>query len=137
LGAIALVVLVDGFIFALWGMPRYAAGAQSIYMGTMPSSGLGKSIFALAIVANSFAEELICRAYLITRLEQLTGSNVFALVTSSLLFASYHIYQGPIGIQCAFATGLVFGMVFLRSRRIWIPILAHTILNFYLYSLPR
>ena len=44
--------------------------------------------------ATAFAEELVTRAYLITRLEFLLRSRVTAVVLSAAVFGSYHLYYG-------------------------------------------
>ena len=81
-------------------------------------------------VANGFAEELVMRAYLITRLERLLGSGSLAVLVSSLLFASYHIYYGP-GVTLIHAVlfGLAFGGLYLLLRRVWPLALAHALIN--------
>lgn len=48
----------------------------------------------IALAANSVAEELCMRGYLITRLNELWGSRIWAVAISSILFGSYHVYQG-------------------------------------------
>ena len=65
------------------------------------------------------------RAYLITRLSTLLGSRIGALVISTALFALYHCYQGPAGVMGAAMTGLIFGTMFLLTRRLWPIALGH------------
>lgn len=80
-------------------------------------------------VANGFAEELVMRGYLIPRFEDLFGSTVKALLLSSVLFASYHLYQGFYGAGSALVMGLVFGVAFCALRRLWPVAAAHALLN--------
>jgi len=78
-----------------------------------------------ASLANGFAEELVLRGYLLTRLERLLGSTWAAVLITSLLFACYHLYQGlgpTIGVA---AVGLMYGGAFCRVRRLWPLVLAH------------
>ena len=86
--------------------------------------------YILAIIANSFAEELVMRAYLIDRLYRLLGSKYLAVGISALMFGSYHLYQGfwP-GFVGASLTGIILGYYFLGTRRILPLVFAHTAYN--------
>jgi membrane protease YdiL (CAAX protease family) len=75
--------------------------------------------------ASGFSEELVMRAYLITRLERLLGSRAQAVVGSALLFASYHLYYGPHGVFEVAVKGLFYGVAYLAVRRLWPFALAH------------
>jgi uncharacterized protein len=56
---------------------------------------------------------------------------VVALVVSSVLFGSYHIYQGPAAMMLAIVTGMIWGVSVLALRSIWPAIIAHTVFNIY------
>ena len=73
----------------------------------------------------TFAEELVCRAYLITRLEVLLRSRLWAVLLSAGAFASYHAYQGVNGTTFAFLFGVSFGAIYLFLRRVWPLALGH------------
>jgi len=84
----------------------------------------------LSIVANSIAEELVMRAYLIDRLERFFGSTTAAVVLAAVLFGSYHIYMGLIpGLVNSTALGFLFGIYYARTRRLVPLIGAHTLYN--------
>lgn len=87
-------------------------------------------LFLVASVANSFAEELVMRGYLIGRLQRLLRSNWLAVVVTTALFAAYHCYQGVVGVIGAAVLGLVYGMSFCLFRRLWPLWVAHTLANF-------
>jgi membrane protease YdiL (CAAX protease family) len=90
--------------------------------GDLPLAGL-------TFVFTAFSEELVTRAYLITRLEELLRSRTFALLIAALLFASYHIYQGYNAVGATFAFGLLYGGAFLFVRRVWPLVLGHALSN--------
>jgi len=75
-------------------------------------------------------EELFFRAYLLTiwRPPFLTPQR--ALLASSLIFASGHLYLGWPGLVNSFVLGLVFGIIFLRSRSLWQTALIHALYDF-------
>jgi membrane protease YdiL (CAAX protease family) len=95
-----------------------------------PTGHYSISLAAAAALANGLAEEIVCRAYLITRFEQLFGSTLKALVISTLLFSSYHIYQGLGGFISVTMAGLVYGGFFCWTRRLWPVASGHAIQDF-------
>jgi membrane protease YdiL (CAAX protease family) len=90
-------------------------------------------LIVLAILADAFSEELAMRAYLIPRLETLLRSKVLAVLVSTLLFASYHLYQGVFAAIGSAAIGLVFGIAFCFCRRLWPLVIAHAFVNLIVY----
>ena len=82
-----------------------------------------------SIAASSFTEELVTRAYLITRLERLLKSPTKAVVMSAAWFASYHLYYGFGGLIYTMTLGVAFGILYLIIRRIWPFAIGHMIWN--------
>jgi membrane protease YdiL (CAAX protease family) len=78
---------------------------------------------------SAYAEELVTRAYLITRLTALLRSRGEAVVVSAIAFAAYHLYQGPVGVAGSFAFGVVYGVAFLALRRVWPLVIGHATYN--------
>ncbi len=96
----------------------------------------GWRVFLLSVIgllANSIVEEFFMRGYLITRLEELFGSSIVAVSISAVLFASYHVYQGPNQILPVLAMGVVYGIAFCIVRRLWPLVIAHTMTNLLIY----
>jgi hypothetical protein len=79
--------------------------------------------------ATAFAEELITRAYLITRLEFLLRSRVKAVVLSAAVFGSYHLYYGVWGFVDFVVLGLLYGFLYVLIRRVWPFAIGHLILD--------
>jgi len=96
---------------------------------SLPRQRIDYLLMVVKFTASAFAEEMVCRGYLVTRLRQLLGWRVTAVGISAFLFASYHLYQGMVGIVYAFILGVVFGFLFLLVPRIWPLALAHFLLN--------
>ena len=76
-----------------------------------------------------FSQELVFRAYLITRLERLLSSTWLAAALTTGLFAVWHVYQGPLGTIHAAAVGLVSAIAFCWFRRLWPLWIAHAANN--------
>lgn len=79
--------------------------------------------------ANGWAEEVIVVGYLLIRLSQLKVKPYKALIFSALLRGSYHLYQGFGGALGNIAMGLVFGLFWQRSHRLWSLIIAHGLID--------
>lgn len=80
-------------------------------------------------VGNSWAEEVLVVAYLLTRLRQLGWSENASLLVSAVLRGSYHLYQGFGGFAGNLIMGLVFGRVWQRTHRLWALVIAHALLD--------
>jgi membrane protease YdiL (CAAX protease family) len=102
------------------------------YPFSVPKGSTEYALMILAHAANGFTEELVTRAYLITRLEVLLRSRVWAVVLAATAFASYHAYQGPAGLVGNFLLGLAYGLAYLGVRRVWPLALGHALFNIHL-----
>jgi membrane protease YdiL (CAAX protease family) len=133
---------------------RQDVGRGAVLFGVVGAAGIGVYLGAVAIGVNRFVvpapplghwwtvpmlllnaasaallEEVIVAGYLITRLRQLGWSAVAAIAGSSLLRGTYHLYQGWGGFAGNLAMGLLFGWVFVRTRRVWPLVVAHFLLD--------
>ncbi|MBN1411211.1 MAG: CPBP family intramembrane metalloprotease [Spirochaetales bacterium] len=86
-------------------------------------------IFVFCIVTG-YREELLFRSFLYVRCTQLGIPVPLAILVNSLLFASLHIYEGPLGFVFAFAISLYLAHLFYRYRNIHIIGLSHALFNF-------
>lgn len=87
------------------------------------------ALMVLKFGAAGFAEELVYRAYLITRLELLLQSRGAAVLLSGALFAACHAYQGAAGVADKMAFGVAYGVAFLLLRRVWPLAIGHALYN--------
>jgi CAAX protease family protein len=84
----------------------------------------------LAWVSGGFGEELVFRGYFLNRFVDLFGNStrgwIFAIILQAAVFASGHAYQGITGVVSAGITGIIFGSMFIASRRnLWLTIVTH------------
>jgi hypothetical protein len=112
------ICIVRLFQVDQWIVPA-AEESDAAYAGFRISGISDFLILLVALAFNSFGEELAMRAYLIPRLEQLFASTPMAVILSSAVFASYHVYQGAYGVVGALVTGIVLGTSFVILRRLW------------------
>jgi membrane protease YdiL (CAAX protease family) len=77
-------------------------------------------------------EEIVYRAYMITRTEKLVGNfrlaGLVSILLSAVVFGISHWYQGVVGMLITGMIGLALGVVFLlQARNLWTNIAAHII----------
>lgn len=83
----------------------------------------------LAAIENGFLEEILVVGYLLTRLEHLRVRWWVAILFSALLRGSYHLYQGYGGFVGNALMGVLFALYFLRYRRLWPLVIAHSLID--------
>jgi membrane protease YdiL (CAAX protease family) len=82
-------------------------------------------VILYACLSAALVEEIIFRGLLIPWLES-RGLKVWTSVfVSALLFAGIHWCQGPVQLAHTFVFGMITGMSFATSRKLWPLILAH------------
>ncbi|MCS0600654.1 CPBP family intramembrane metalloprotease [Streptomyces sp. LP11] len=86
-------------------------------------------VLILSALQNAVLEEVIVVGYLLRRLGQLGWTPGAALVTSSVLRGSYHLYQGVGGFLGNMAMGVVFVLLYRRWGRVGPLVVAHSLLD--------
>ncbi|MBT2388231.1 CPBP family intramembrane metalloprotease [Streptomyces sp. ISL-1] len=86
-------------------------------------------VLILSAIQNSVLEEVIVVGYLLRRLGQLGWSPMAALVASSVLRGSYHLYQGIGGFVGNMVMGVVFVLLYRRWGRVGPLVAAHALLD--------
>ena len=79
------------------------------------------------------SEELLFRGYILTILKQNTNP-FFALVVSSFLFSFFHLFNPNItvlGFINIFVAGAFFGLIYVESKNLWLPIGFHITWNYF------
>lgn len=83
-----------------------------------------------AMINAGFAEETVFRGYMFERLGKLLGTQPWAKVAivafTSVWFGWEHYsVQGMAGVEQATIAGLLYGSIFMATRKIWIVMIAH------------
>ncbi len=121
LGGLLLFSAVVGVIAALGGYR--ILGYQNAGV-VLPELGLG--------IYSGFTEEIVFRGFLLRLSEKWFGTWA-ALAISSLLFGLAHLGNhavGPIAVLAIVEAGLMLGLVYLLTRRLWTAIAVHGAWNF-------
>ncbi|WP_437114597.1 CPBP family intramembrane glutamic endopeptidase [Streptomyces glaucescens] len=86
-------------------------------------------VLILSALQNAVVEEVIVVGYLLRRLGQLGWSPGSALMASSVLRGSYHLYQGIGGFIGNLVMGVVFVHLYRRWGRVGPLVVAHSLLD--------
>jgi len=130
--------LVLGLIVALGiGIPGLGLylGARALGLNTtVAPANLTEQWWTVPVLVglaamNAVLEEVIMLGWWFVRTRQLGWSWIWVVVGSALVRGSYHLYQGFGGFIGNVLMGLVFGLVFLRCRRVMPLVVAHALLD--------
>ncbi len=116
------------------GLGLYLAGrALGLFVAVNPA-GLDTHwwtipVLLLAAARASLQEEFVVLGYLFARLRQLGWGPWAIILSTSVLRASYHLYQGPGAFIGNLAMGLFFGWLFQRSGRLMPFLVAHFLID--------
>jgi membrane protease YdiL (CAAX protease family) len=106
-----------------------AVGINTIVAAANLTEWWAGPALVLAAFGNGVTEEVVVVGYLLTRLDQIGWRVGAAVATSALLRGTYHLYQGFGAFLGNAIMGVVFALFFLRFRRLWPLIVAHTVLD--------
>jgi membrane protease YdiL (CAAX protease family) len=142
LGGVGLWAVATVAIHFSWPVLRFAIGQdqylqilRSAYRVKVVPLGFGDyAMLAVSSFANGLAEEIVMRAYLITRLEELLDSTGLALLLTTVMFTCYHGYQGTAGVMSVAIGGLISGIAYCLFRRLCPIVIAHGLMDFLAYT---
>ena len=128
-------------ITAAIGIPGrgfYLAARELGLNTTVAAANLGDAwwtvpVLVLAAFGNGFLEEVVMVGYLFTRWAQAGWRTATIVIVSALVRGSYHLYQGWGGFAGNVIMGVVFGLFFLRTRRVWPLVLAHGLIDVFAF----
>ena len=87
----------------------------------------------LLAVKNAVLEEVVMVGYLFTRWRQSGGGIVVVLVGSALIRGAYHLYQGFGGFIGNVVMGVLFGWLYLRTKRVMPLVVVHSLLDIFAF----
>jgi hypothetical protein len=109
--------------------PLFLQASTTAAYATLTGTPEGMLLWVVSICASAYAEELLYRGYLLTRLTPLLQSAWMAVLVAAMLFGIAHFYQGIQGVLPAWVMGMVYGGLFLRLRTLWPRAIAHAAYN--------
>jgi membrane protease YdiL (CAAX protease family) len=124
---IALLIGVPGL--GLYALARVLGLNTDVQASGLTDNWWTIPVLILSAAQNALLEEVVVIGYLFTRLSQL-GWNAIAIVAlSAIIRGSYHLYQGIGGFVGNLIMGVIFGLIYLRWKRVGPLVVAHTVLD--------
>lgn len=125
----ALAAVIGGAGLGLYLIAYKSGVALNVVAENLPNVWWRIPLLLLNAAQNGLLEETVVLGYLITRLERLGVSARWCVAISAVIRGSYHLYQGLGGFLGNAAMGTIFGVLFLRWRRVAPMIIAHTLID--------
>jgi membrane protease YdiL (CAAX protease family) len=117
----------------LWVVGRALGITVQVQPEALGSAWWTIPVLLLSAFQNGLLEEVIAVAYLSTRLRELDWRAPAIIVASALLRGSYHLYQGFGPFFGNVVMGLVFAEYFRRTRRVTPLVVAHTLMDAFVF----
>ncbi|MGW0336082.1 CPBP family intramembrane glutamic endopeptidase [Streptomyces sp. NPDC003011] len=125
--AVAAVIGSSGIAFYL--AARGLGFNLTVVPEALPEVWWKYPVLILSAMQNAIVEEVIVVGYLLRRLGQLGWTPGRALMASSVLRGSYHLYQGIGGFIGNMVMGVVFVHLYRRWGRVGPLVVAHSLLD--------
>jgi len=134
-GAVLLVAAVGLFVYS-WQAAKRASGPERArqrrsienVVQFVPHTRQELGSFMGVSITAGIVEEIVYRGFVLWYLELYMPLSL-AIAVSSFAFGLAHSYQGPSGALRCGLVGLVFGLFYVMSGSIWLPIIGHILLD--------
>jgi membrane protease YdiL (CAAX protease family) len=124
---IAIVIGVPGL--GLYALARMAGINTDVQASGLTDHWWTIPVLILSAMENAVLEEVVMIGYLFTRLRQLAWNAAAIIALSAVIRGSYHLYQGIGGFIGNLIMGVIFGLIYLRWKRVGPLIVAHSLLD--------
>src|ERR1700722_13331338 len=97
----------------------------------LPKTAEERRWFVLMEITAGVCEEILYRGFLIHYFRELPVSIglIGALILSSCVFGFAHLYQGVVGIVQTTILGAIFGLIFIATGSLLLPMVLHTLID--------
>jgi membrane protease YdiL (CAAX protease family) len=127
--ALAAVLLLIGVEITLSDFELDSTQLGSL-SGLIPKTTTHRIFFILLVFSTGFCEEIVYRGFAITQLQKMGLNKWIALIIAALLFIGIHGFNAYSGrFVFLFGGGIMFGLVFLSSKRLLPSIIIHLVIN--------
>jgi membrane protease YdiL (CAAX protease family) len=113
----------------LYLLSQHLGFSLTVQASTMTDVWWRVPVTVLIAIENGLLEEILVVGYLTTRLQQLRWGTFAVIAASAVLRGSYHLYQGYGGFVGNAIMGIIFGWFYLKYRRIWPLVIAHSLID--------
>lgn len=129
LWGVGLMVAMGAPSLGLYALGRALGVTTEIIPSALDAYWWTIPVLVLSAIRHALVEEVIVVGFLLNRLQRLGWRPWVAVLASSLLRGSYHLYQGFGPFLGNFLMGLVFCWVYKRYGRLAPLVVAHSLLD--------
>lgn len=129
LGALGLLVVIGVPSLGLYAAGRALGITTEIIPSALHQYWWTIPVLVLSAIHNGLLEEVVMVGYLLGRLEKIGLSPLAAVLLSSLIRGSYHLYQGYGPFVGNFALGLLFCWLYKKYGRVMPLVVAHSLVD--------
>ena len=141
---IIIVVLPAGMVMRKKLMKRplkYSAGAAAVksFGYFLPATWTERRWWVFVSITAGVCEEILFRGFMLHYLHVFpwTLNLTLALLISSVIFGIHHLYQGASGVAGTAIFGTFFGLLFLLTGNLLLPIILHAVMDLRLLVILR
>jgi membrane protease YdiL (CAAX protease family) len=139
--ALALLPLVIVVLKKLRKQPRKYSSAEALkgHDYFLPSTWSERHWWILVCITVGICEETLYRGFLLHYLHVFPGtlSLTVALLLSSIIFGFCHLYQGISGAMASTLVGFLFGLLFVLTGNLFLPMILHAAMDLRLLAILR
>jgi membrane protease YdiL (CAAX protease family) len=117
----------------------FSAAALESFSYFFPATWTERRWWVFVCITAGVCEEIVFRGFLLHYLHVFpwTLNLTLALLISSVIFGLNHLYQGAGGVARTAIAGLLFGLLFLLTGNLLLPIIFHGVVDLRLLALLR
>lgn len=135
LGALGLLVVIGVPSLGLYAAGRALGITTEIIPSALHQYWWTIPVLVLSAIHNGLLEEVVMVGWLLDRLERIGLAPLAAVLLSSLIRGSYHLYQGFGPFVGNFVMGLLFCWLYKRYGRVMPLVVAHSLVDIAAFTL--
>jgi len=118
---------------------KYSAAALKSFSYFFPATWTERRWWVFVAITAGICEEIIFRGFVLHYLHVFpwTLNLTLALLISSVIFGFNHLYQGAGGVAGTAIVGFLFGLLFLLTGNLLLPIIFHGVMDLRLLAILR
>jgi len=116
-----------------------SAAALKSFSYFLPGTWTERHWWVFVSITAGVCEEILFRGFLLRYLHVFPWalSLTLALLISSVIFGVHHIYQGAAGVAGSAIVGILFGLLFMMTGNLLLPIILHGVMDLRMLAILR
>jgi uncharacterized protein len=118
---------------------KYSSAALKSFSYFFPATWTERRWWVLVCITAGVCEETLFRGFMLHYLHAFpwTLNLTLALLIASVIFGSNHLYQGAGGVAGTAIVGFLFGLLFLLTGNLLLPIILHGVMDLRILAILR